>query len=734
MTTDTGNSDRYMIASGVSLRSHLIFTTLSATLLVLLFSLMRLALLLYNRDLIGETPVSTFVTAFGTGLHFDLRAVAFALLPLLLAMVNVRLMALRGLFHIWLSAFASVVLFLGALELDFYREFHQRLNGLVFQYLGEDPTTVVSMLWHGFPIARYLVAWALATLLIVYVLRGCDRLTRSCIKLPVRLSKGGGIKSALVNEPGANDPAADTLTVNSSPARNSSINKSLITRKCNGHVLRWNLRLPLIAVCLFGAAIGARGTVREGPPLRWGDAFVTDSPFANQLALNGLMTLANAATHHWSSSRDSIWQGKLSTDLALESVRDMLLTSEDHPVDSDQAAVRRVLHPNAAGALPIRNVVIILMESFAGRYVGALGSDDGITPYFDQLAEQGLLFTNGFSNGTHTHQGMFATMACFPNLPGFEYLMQQPEGLNQFSGLPQLLSVQGFDNMYVYNGDFAWDNQQGFFANQGMTRFIGRSDFVNPAFSDPTWGVSDQDMFDRALEEMTNRDSDLPYYALLQTLSNHTPYALPDPLPIEQVTGHGALDDHLTAMRYSDWALGRFFAEARNLPNFDETLFVILGDHGFSNPEQLTDIDLNRFHVPILFIGPGVQELFGRRNNITATQVDVVPTIMGRFGKPVQHQCWGRDLLSVPEGDPGVGVIKPSGGDQTVAIISGRKILVEPKGQKSRLYDFQLGSSRAVQVVEDEEQNEALREQLHAFLQISTQSLLNNQVGAVSPD
>ncbi|MFT8131041.1 sulfatase-like hydrolase/transferase, partial [Salmonella enterica] len=85
-----------------------------------------------------------------------------------------------------------------------------------------------------------------------------------------------------------------------------------------------------------------------------------------------------------------------------------------------------------------------------------------------------------FANGTHTHQGMFASMACFPNLPGFEYLMQSPEGGNRFSGLPQLLSARAFNDVYVYNGDFAWDNQAGFFGNQGMTRFVGRNDYVDP--------------------------------------------------------------------------------------------------------------------------------------------------------------------------------------------------------------------------------------------------------------
>ncbi len=82
------------------------------------------------------------------------------------------------------------------------------------------------------------------------------------------------------------------------------------------------------------------------------------------------------------------------------------------------------------------------------------------------------------------------------------------------------------------------------------------------------------------------------------------PYALPDVLPTEPVTGNGSLDLHLTAMRYSDWALGQFFEHAKQQPWYKDTLFVVLGDHGFGAPEQMTEMDLYRFHVPMLMIAP----------------------------------------------------------------------------------------------------------------------------------
>jgi len=686
MLSSLRRSARERPASGFNcLAAHLRFTFASALALLALFALLRLGLLLFNRELIGSTPLASFVEAFGNGLRFDLRVTVYILLPLLLGVLSVRVMAARGLLRLWLSVCASLTILLGLIELNFYREFHQRLNSLVFQYLQEDPATVLSMLWHGFPVLQLLASWGVASAAMYALFGWLERLTRG---------------APAVRETGAR-------------RRGSA----------------WYTRAAVFGVLILVCVVAARGTLRQGPPLRWGDAFTTESMFANHLGLNATLSLYDAAKNRFSSHRDNSWKATLPVADAQAITRELLLTANDRLVDAELAPVRRDFQPPADGQLAVRNVVVILMESFAGRYVGALGSADGITPNFDRLAGEGLLFERFFANGTHTHQGMFASMACFPNLPGFEYLMQTPEGGHRFSGLPQLLGARAFDDVYVYNGDFAWDNQAGFFGNQGMKRFVGRNDYVNPVVSDPTWGVSDQDMFTRAAEELGKLDNGAPFYALLQTLSNHTPYALPEQLPVAAVEGHGALDQHLTAMRYSDWALGQFFDKVRNQPWFKQTLFVVVGDHGFGAPEEVTEMDLLRFHVPLLLIAPGVTERFGSRREVVGTQVDVVPTIMGRLGGEVRHQCWGRDLLALDERDPGFGIIKPSGSDQTVAMIRGEQILVQPKDLEPRLYRYRLGADASAQRIEDADNAASMLRQLQAYLQVATGSLLANTAG-----
>jgi phosphoglycerol transferase MdoB-like AlkP superfamily enzyme len=54
-------------------------------------------------------------------------------------------------------------------------------------------------------------------------------------------------------------------------------------------VAPWYNRLAVFVVCLLICVVAARGTLRQGPPLRWGDVYTTDSNFANQLGLNGTL-------------------------------------------------------------------------------------------------------------------------------------------------------------------------------------------------------------------------------------------------------------------------------------------------------------------------------------------------------------------------------------------------------------------------------------------------------------
>ncbi|WP_299728717.1 LTA synthase family protein [uncultured Endozoicomonas sp.] len=666
-----------------SLKSDLCFTGSAFFTLMILSTLARLLLFFWNKDVAATSATVDLTMGFLVGMRFDLIISCAAIIPMALAIVMPSGLYHRKVWKAWLTLVSAMMLLTALVEPIFYDEFHNRLNSIAIQYLNEDPATVLSMLINGTPFFTLLFVWIACIAMVFGALQWFDR--------QFRTMDDSGFKA-------------------------------------------WLPRLPAFLALILLLGVGVRGgTLRSGAPLRWGDAVHSQDTFANQLALNGMYTFIKAVEGLGDKKgANLVWLEAMDNQNALNITRQMVLEPEDKLLDPTKLALYRETTPKQR-TLPenVKNVVIILMESFSSRYTASEGSTLNITPYFDALTKEGVLFNRAFSNGTHTHQGMFATFSCFPNTPGNEYLMQSPEGDTHFSGYAPIFNDLDYkNNVYVYNGAFNWDNQQGFFGNQGINRFIGRDQMDEPHHVDPTWGVSDEDMFDKSLEELDRLASkDEPFFAMLQSLSNHMPYSLPEKLYIEPVTDQGSKNERLTVMRYSDWALGQFFESAKKTSWYNDTLFVLLGDHGFSVDDILTPIDMLRHQIPVLMIAPGLQEAVGETVSTVMSQVDVVPTAASLFGKPYAQHCWGRDILSVDKNDHGFAIFKPSGSSPVVAMVKGDKVLVKQPDIEPELFSYSLGKNPTATRIESSETEATLYEELSAYLQTALRSLNNRSVG-----
>jgi phosphoglycerol transferase MdoB-like AlkP superfamily enzyme len=665
---------------------EVLFTAGLYGLLLALFASLRLLLLWRTADLARQIPASLLAKSFWVGLRFDLAVSSYLLIPFFLL-----LLALRGRKRGWLlaglAAAVGGVILSGLAEIEFYRELEFRFNTVVFEYMSH-PRIVAGMVWEGYPVFGYLVGWSILFGLFCFAYaRLCRRLLR-----PTPVAKG------------ASEKLARTMGV------------------------------TLMLVLMIFASRG--GFAHE--PLRWGDAFFSEEPFANNLALNGVFTMGRSVLE-MVKGKDKVWTKALPPEGAAELTRAMLLLPGETDLGSaDFPILRREGRPASAESLLLRdpgrpmNVVVILMESFAGRHVGALGAPGGITPDFDALSRQGILFERAFSNGTHTHQGVFASLASFPNLPGFEYLMKTMEANQEFSGLPTLLHRQGYQTLFLYNGLFSWDNKEGFFRQHGMDRFIGSDDYVDPTFVDPVWGVSDYDVFMRANEEFRAMDAKGPFFGAILTLSNHSPFNLPEPLPFERIETGDAMEPRFNAMRYADWALGEFFRQARKEEWFGNTLFVLTGDHGFGSPPALTEMQLDRQHVPLLFYSPALNPAAVGRRRTVASQVDIGASVLGLLGLETPHQAWGRNLFDPGLADEGFAVVKPSGGDDLVALIEGEYVLIrEPRGNPL-LYRCDFGFPPRVDLLpkgEEAERRSAMLKRMQAYVETGLLALRGRHLG-----
>lgn len=352
----------------------------------------------------------------------------------------------------------------------------------------------------------------------------------------------------------------------------------------------------------------------------------------DELAGNGYWAFVDALT-----GRHAPYQGVYATlDPREEAARLARLLAESPP-PAEPLALRPVA---AVGPLRRWNVVVVLEESFGAEFVGALHPRaESLTPQFDALTRDGTLLTRAYSTGNRTIRAIEATTTGLPPLPGSS-LVRRAQSKDLFT-LPSLLRDQDYETLFLYGGRALFDGMAGYLAANGIDRIVDQGDFSPEAFR-TAWGVADEALFDRALEEMDALHARRqPFYSLVLTVSNHRPYRFPEdnlqPLP--------GLKRRENAVRYADHALGRFLRAAREHPFYADTLFVLMGDHG-ARVYGAAEVPLASYEVPVLLIGPGIET--GRRVDTLASSLDIPPTILSVLGLSYGSQFFGQDVLNTP--------------------------------------------------------------------------------------
>jgi len=286
-----------------------------------------------------------------------------------------------------------------------------------------------------------------------------------------------------------------------------------------------------------------------------------------------------------------------------------------------------------------RNVVVIVLESFSSDLTGVLGGRRGITPSFDRLAAEGRLYANFYAVGTRSIEGIATLLTGFPALPGATLLAGALEQ-HRLRGLPEVLKEKGYASFFLhgaFRGSMGFDRMA---ARLGFDRYIAQEDFAEAeAHSDGVWGIYDEFAFDRLQAELERAQK--PVFAFFFSLTSHTPFTLPAGAP--RPFGPGEPEaDKLNSFAYTDRALGRFFARARQSAYYRDTTFVVTADHHFGGNELPL---LQRHWIPLLIVSPGDPALAAGRDATLGGQADVPATLLDLLDLSTTDAFVGRSLL-----------------------------------------------------------------------------------------
>ena len=283
------------------------------------------------------------------------------------------------------------------------------------------------------------------------------------------------------------------------------------------------------------------------------------------------------------------------------------------------------------------NVMFVTIESLSAEFLTAFGNKENITPNLDKLAKSGLLFTNLKATGTRTVRGLEALSLSIPPTPG-NSIVRRPNNENLFN-ISSPLKDRDYEAKFIYGGYGYFDNMNYFFANNGF-EIVDRDNFADEEISFAnSWGVADEDLLMKTIKEADKSyAAGKPFLNFVMTTSNHRPFTYPDgKIDIPSKSGRNG------AVKYTDYAIGKFIEEAHKKPWFDNTIFVFVADHCAGSAGN-TDVPLWRYQIPAIFYAPKIvkPQIFAEN----ASQIDIVPTLFGIMNLSYKSKFFGIDVLT----------------------------------------------------------------------------------------
>ncbi len=352
--------------------------------------------------------------------------------------------------------------------------------------------------------------------------------------------------------------------------------------------------------------------------------------FATELSGNGLFTFA-AAMRRNELDYDKFYR-TIPQDLA-----DATLSKLGVERTLKSVALSAAPTPGATPfSRPPRNVILITVESLSAEYVGAYGATTGLTPNLDAIIKDSLKFERLFATGTRTVRGLEALSLGTPPIPG-QAIVHRPNN-EHLATIGDLLKQQGFSTFFFYGGYGYFDNMNAYYRANNY-QVVDRTDFPKESVMfENVWGVADESLFDNVLRVFDAKaETAKPFFAQIMTTSNHRPYTYPNGRI--DIPSPGGRDG---AVKYTDYAIGKFLRDAKSKPWFNDTLFVIVADHCASVAGK-TYLPVEHYHIPLIFYAPALLKPASYAPILS--QIDIAPTLMDVLGMKGGNLFYGHSAF-----------------------------------------------------------------------------------------
>ncbi len=363
------------------------------------------------------------------------------------------------------------------------------------------------------------------------------------------------------------------------------------------------------------------------------------------------------------------------------------------------------------GAARGRNVVLVHLESTGAGYLRPYGAAEDPMPNLTRLAERAILFEHACTVYPETIKSFFSVQCSLhPALdtPSESY------GRDFGPALATVLRRHGYRTGLFHSGRFMYLGMDAALRNRGYDTLEDAGAIGGD--HDSSFGIDEPSTVRRILGWIDDLPAGQRFLVSYLPIAGHHPYTTPQrgPFPDRE-----DIDRYHNALHYADGALGQLLGGLRSRGLEEETLFVLLGDHGEAfgqhdgNYGHMLFLYEENVRVPYLIVAPG---LIRRQERITrvASLIDTAPTILDLLGIPVPEGYQGHSLL---EARTGMALFCTDYSLGLLGLRDGRwKLIYELESGQSRLYDLEEGpGEKHDRSAEYPERVEAYREHLRRW-------------------
>lgn len=575
---------------------------LAAVCLVSLAVFRAILIGIFHDQMSPDSGTSDVLLAMLIGVRFDLRITAMVIAPSLLLSLACLFIdigaAARRVRRAVLTLFMSVTVFIGAIDIAYFGEYHDQFNHWVLGAVFDDLRAVLITAWKEYPVLWGLLGLSAAAATLVYV---AGRWIMRCSERP-----------------------------------------GLIERLTGGQVLR----IFAIVLLIVGYAFAVHGSVTNRP-VQQKDAAITSDGFLNSTVLNPYSALRYAIVDYLrlsSASGLSVYLPDGNIHAAAQ-----LVAGDDRPIRTLDDALRHV----AAGpkGVPPRHIFVLVMESYDAWPMLEQYASLGLCENVKRLGAQGIMFPAFLpvSTGTMVSFAPIITGLADPGvLTNYQPSARQPYA----SSIAPIFKRLGYETNVFYSGFLSWQRIGDFCEDQGFDHVYGGGDIGSWVHTNE-WGVDDGDLLDFVVKTI---DDDRPSFNVILTTTFHPPYDIDvhaKGYPLREVPAHlreTFKDSNITLeelghLWYSDQSVGRFADQATD--KFTGSLIAVTGDHWSRRFIGARPTLYERSSVPLVLYGPGVLDDVQRPEPTAGSHLDIVPTLIELAApRGFEYHAIGRDLLA----------------------------------------------------------------------------------------